>query len=117
MDLMAWAWALRWHVLCRFSASLDHRQRVTVAGTVKDNHPYLIRIGNFDVDLALEGTVLLCRQQDRPGIIAAVSSALAAYNVNISFMSVARLDTGRVRCFIPHLEASVNMSWHARELC
>ena len=82
---------------CRFSAALDYRQRVSVAGTVKDNHPYLIRIGAFDVDLALEGTVLLCRQQDRPGIIAAVSSCLAGNDVNISFMSVARLGKQRVR--------------------
>ncbi|KAK9845562.1 hypothetical protein WJX84_010894 [Apatococcus fuscideae] len=79
----------------KFSAALDYRQRVSVAGTVKDNHPYLIRIGIFDVDLALEGTVLLCRQQDRPGIIAAVSSVLASNDINISFMSVARLDSGQ----------------------
>lgn len=67
-----------------------------MAGTVKDSAPYLIRIGLFDVDLALEGTVVLCRQQDRPGIIAAVSTLLAQDEINISFMSVARLEGGQV---------------------
>ena len=37
-----------------------------------------------------QGEVLLVRQIDQPGIIASVSSELAAAEVNISFMTVAR---------------------------
>lgn len=80
----------------RFSAAVDATTgRISVGGTVKaDGLPFLTKIGNFDVDVALEGEVLLVRQNDQPGIIAGVSSELARNNVNISFMTVSRLGKG-----------------------
>jgi predicted amino acid-binding ACT domain protein len=38
----------------------------------------------------MEGEVVLARQNDQPGIIAAVSSLLAQQEINISYMSVSR---------------------------
>lgn len=40
--------------------------------------------------LCLQGSVLLTRQVDQPGIVAGVSSLLAKDSVNISFMTVGR---------------------------
>ena len=80
----------------RFSAAVDPAsKRISVGGTVKGAAalPFITRIGAFDVDLALEGEVLLVRQNDQPGIIASVSSELAKNNINISYMTVSR--TGR----------------------
>lgn len=37
-----------------------------------------------------QGSVLLCRQRDQPGIVGAIGTLLAADNVNISFMTVTR---------------------------
>ncbi|EFN59904.1 hypothetical protein CHLNCDRAFT_56437 [Chlorella variabilis] len=68
--------------------------RIVVAGEVKSGLPFLTRVGGFDVDLALEGEVVLVRQTDQPGIIAAVSSEFAASKVNISFMTVSRVAKG-----------------------
>lgn len=67
------------------------------AGEVKGSPglPFLTRIGAFDVDLALEGEVLLVRQTDQPGIIAGVSSELAKNGINISYMTVSRTGKGR----------------------
>ena len=42
---------------------------------------------------ALQGFALLVRQQDRPGLIAGVSTILGRDDINISFMTVTR--TGR----------------------
>ncbi|KAK9817004.1 hypothetical protein WJX72_008115 [[Myrmecia] bisecta] len=77
----------------KFSAALDSRNRIAVEGTVKSKNPYLTKIGRFDVDLSMEGIVVLVRQSDQPGLIAAVSNVLAKGSVNISFMTVCR--TGR----------------------
>lgn len=55
---------------------------------------YLTQVGQFEVDVAIEGKVLLVRQQDRPGLIAAVAQALAAEGVNVSFMTVGRMSKG-----------------------
>ncbi|BDA42854.1 D-3-phosphoglycerate dehydrogenase [Coccomyxa sp. Obi] len=72
----------------RFSAALGKDKRISVMGTVKGFAPYLTRIGTFDVDLSLDGIILLTRQKDQPGVISAVSTVLAEEGINISFMSV-----------------------------
>lgn len=73
----------------RFSASLSGGQ-ISVSGTVKAGAPYLTKIGDFDVDLGIEGIFLLTRQIDQPGIIAGVAGVLCAGGVNISYMTVCR---------------------------
>ena len=74
----------------RFSSSRDSQGSIAVEGCVRYGVPHLTRVGNFQVDISLEGPVLFCRQQDQPGMIGAVGSLLAKESVNISFMSVAR---------------------------
>jgi len=73
-----------------FSAAVDKTGRIYVEGTVRNNTPYLTKIGGFDVDLSVQGSVLLCRQRDQPGIVGNVGMALAKGNINISFMTVCR---------------------------
>lgn len=47
----------------RFSAALSTGTgQISVTGTVKGTHPYLVRIGAIDVDLLMEGIVMLVRQ-------------------------------------------------------
>ena len=45
-----------------FKAAVGTRNEISVTGTVKAGHPCLTRIGTFDVDLLMEGIVLLVRQ-------------------------------------------------------
>lgn len=79
----------------KFSSAKDDNGHIAVAGTVKTGGlPFLTKLGTFDVDLALEGEVLLVRQTDQPGIIAAVSTELARNNINVSFMTVSRVGKG-----------------------
>lgn len=73
-----------------FSAAVDKTGRIYVEGSVRNSTPYLEKIGGFDVDLAMQGSVLLCRQRDQPGIVGNVGMALAKGNINISFMTVCR---------------------------
>jgi D-3-phosphoglycerate dehydrogenase len=73
-----------------FSAAVDKTGRIYVEGTVRNNTPFVTKIGGFDVDLSVQGSVLLCRQRDQPGIVGNVGMALAKGNINISFMTVCR---------------------------
>jgi D-3-phosphoglycerate dehydrogenase len=73
-----------------FSAAVDKTGRIYVEGQVKNGTPYLTKVGGFDVELAMQGSVLLCRQRDQPGIVGNVGMALAKSNINISFMTVCR---------------------------
>ena len=55
----------------KFSAALNRNDSVSVEGVVKDGkNAFITRVGRFDVDLSVEGIVILIRQSDRPGIIA-----------------------------------------------
>ncbi|XP_024381540.1 D-3-phosphoglycerate dehydrogenase 3, chloroplastic [Physcomitrium patens] len=71
-------------------ASSESNGAITLEGKVKDGVPYLSRVGSFSVDVSLEGSIILYRQVDQPGMIGKVGSILGEENVNISFMSVGR---------------------------
>jgi D-3-phosphoglycerate dehydrogenase len=72
------------------SATGDSTRSITLEGKVKDGVPHLSKVGNFNVDVSLEGSIILYRQVDQPGMIGKVGSILGEDNVNIAFMSVGR---------------------------
>jgi L-serine dehydratase len=53
-------------------------------------------IDGFDVHVSCDEPVVLVFHQDRPGLIAAVSSVLAKEDVNISQMEVSRKERGEI---------------------
>jgi len=74
----------------KFPTAIAETGEITVAGRVKDGIPHLTKVGGFQVDVSLEGSIILCRQVDQPGMIGAVAGVLGEQNVNVSFMSVGR---------------------------
>ena len=79
------------NVESKFASAVSEAGYVTLEGRVKDGIPHLTKVGGFDVDVSLEGSVILCRQVDQPGMIGTVGNILGEENVNISFMSVGRV--------------------------
>ncbi|KAH7280423.1 hypothetical protein KP509_37G066600 [Ceratopteris richardii] len=79
------------HVESKFATALSDSGEITLEGKVKDGVPHLSKVGSFDVDISLEGNVVLCRQVDQPGMIGSVGNILGEENINISFMSVGRI--------------------------
>ncbi len=67
-------------------------RRLLVAGTHFEGAPRITRIDDFRVDMQPSGTFLVVQHEDRPGVIAAVSSLLASNDINI-----ARIELGRDR--------------------
>jgi D-3-phosphoglycerate dehydrogenase len=67
-------------------------QRLLVAGTHFDGVPRITRIDDFRVDMYPAGTFLVVQHEDRPGVIAAISTLLAGNDINI-----ARIELGRDR--------------------
>ncbi|XP_010490252.1 PREDICTED: D-3-phosphoglycerate dehydrogenase 1, chloroplastic-like, partial [Camelina sativa] len=81
------------NVESKFASALSETGDVKVEGRVKDGVPHLTKVGCFDVDVSLEGNIILCRQVDvdQPGMIGTVGNILGESNVNVSFMSVGRI--------------------------
>ncbi|KAH7567466.1 hypothetical protein JRO89_XS07G0077600 [Xanthoceras sorbifolium] len=79
------------NVESKFASAISDFGEITVEGRVKDGKPHLTKVGSYGVDVSLEGSILLCRQIDQPGIIGKVGSILGDENVNVNFMSVGRI--------------------------
>ncbi len=62
-----------------------------VTGTVAHDGPHIVAINDFWVDIPPgDGWLLLCENQDRPGMIGAIGTFLGEHDINISFMRVGR---------------------------
>ncbi|OVA09438.1 ACT domain [Macleaya cordata] len=79
------------NVESKFDSALLENGEITIEGKVKGGIPHLTCVGSFNVDVSLEGNLILCRQVDQPGMIGRVGSILGEQNVNVSFMSVGRI--------------------------
>ncbi|KAK8624922.1 hypothetical protein V6N13_089808 [Hibiscus sabdariffa] len=79
------------NVESKFASAMSETGEIRVEGRVKDGIPHLTKVGSFEVDVSLEGSIILCRQVDQPGMIGTVGSILGEENVNVSFMSVGRV--------------------------
>ena len=66
---------------------------ISLAGTLLgDQHPRLVSINHFEIEVVPEGVLLITRHHDKPGVIAAISSILGASNINITRMQVSIAD-------------------------
>ncbi|GMJ15338.1 phosphoglycerate dehydrogenase 3 [Hibiscus trionum] len=83
------------NVESKFASAMCESGEITVEGRVKEGKPHLTKVGSLGVDVSLEGSIILCRQVDQPGIIGKVGSILGEENVNVNFMSVCRIAAGK----------------------
>jgi D-3-phosphoglycerate dehydrogenase len=58
------------------------------------NKPYMVSLDGFELDLPLEGSGVLIKHHDQPGVIGHVGTCLAEMGVNISRMDVGRKAEG-----------------------
>ncbi len=65
---------------------------VTVAGTVQHGQPHIVILNGLDVDLVPEpgAYLLVCDNEDRPGMIGRVGTLLGQFDINIRSMQVGR---------------------------
>jgi D-3-phosphoglycerate dehydrogenase / 2-oxoglutarate reductase len=67
-------------------AAGDHR----IVGTVLPHGPRIVEIDGFEIDAVAEGTMLVTRHRDVPGMVGRIGTILGEADVNISTMQVAR---------------------------
>lgn len=85
----------------------DHS--VALEGTLLgDCHPRLVRIDQFEIEVVPEGTLLITRHEDRPGVISAISSVLGESNINISRMQVGMADAQQMAMAVISISDPLN---------
>jgi D-3-phosphoglycerate dehydrogenase / 2-oxoglutarate reductase len=65
-------------------------EHLRIAGTQFEDGPRITRINDFRVDMQPAGTYLVVTHQDRPGVIAAISTLLARNDINIAGIELGR---------------------------
>ncbi len=71
-------------------------EQITLTGTLLGGcHPRLIGIDSYEIEIVPEGTLLITRHEDKPGVIAALGGILGQANINISRMQVGMADESR----------------------
>jgi len=67
---------------------------IQLTGTLLgEKHPRLVGVNDYEVESILEGTILITRHTDQPGVIGAVGDALGGGDVNITRMHVGESTT------------------------
>ncbi|PLY02345.1 MAG: phosphoglycerate dehydrogenase [Desulfuromonas sp.] len=64
--------------------------RRTIAGTLFEGTPKIVKMRNYDIDFRPEEHMLVINYADRPGLIGKIGTILGEANVNIGSMSLGR---------------------------
>jgi len=77
-------------------ACADCDDHFTVEGTVVlDGRPRILSLDGIELEAPLEGTLLLTRNRDVPGVIGQIGTALGNLGVNIATFALGRRDPVR----------------------
>jgi D-3-phosphoglycerate dehydrogenase len=80
----------------------------TATGTLDGkNDPRLVGLEGYDIDAVMEGTIIILRNQDRPGVIGAVGTLLGSRGINISRMQVGLDETTREALALWNVDSDV----------
>ena len=80
----------------------------TVAGTLFSRTiPRIVRLNEFTVDIWPEGVVLICLNEDKPGIIGNLGTLMAKNDINIGAMTLGRTRRGGSAATILNLDAEL----------
>ncbi|HTZ55310.1 MAG TPA: phosphoglycerate dehydrogenase [Candidatus Acidoferrum sp.] len=87
-------------------AAGDHR----IVGTVLPHGPRIVEIDGFEIDAVAEGTMLVTRHRDVPGMVGRIGTILGQANVNISTMQVARTVRGGEAMMVLDVDREIERS-------
>ena len=87
-------------------AAGEHR----LIGTVLANGARVVEIDGFEIDAIAEGTMLVIRHRDVPGIVGRIGTILGDADINISTMQVARRERGGGAMMVLGVDRSVARS-------
>ena len=88
--------------------AVTDEEEYSVAGTLfSRTTPRIVRLDEFHVDAWPEGVVLICLNEDKPGIIGALGMLMAENNINIGAMTLGRRRRGGEAATILNLDSEL----------
>lgn len=87
----------------------NHEHKMELVGTLsRARNPLLVEINGYETESTLEDYVLIIQNEDRPGVIGPVATALGSEGVNIASMKVARQTKGEEAIMIINVDNKVD---------
>ena len=83
-----------YHSLVRLQVHAGGAVHTLSATSFADREPRLVEVDGYDVELFLEGNLLLFINRDRPGVIGDVGAVLGRHQINIAHFSLGRQSAG-----------------------
>lgn len=80
--------------LIRIKLSGDAQYKEISASVFGDNDYRIVEIDNYGLELRLDGFIIMYQNEDKPGMLASVSGALASKDINIAALSLGRSEKG-----------------------
>lgn len=80
----------------------------TIAGTLFEGTPKIVKMRNFGIDFRPEEHMLVINYQDRPGLIGKIGTILGEANVNIGNMSLGRQEKAGQAMVVFSVDSPVN---------
>ncbi|MBI5117491.1 phosphoglycerate dehydrogenase [Candidatus Poribacteria bacterium] len=88
--------------------AITDRGECSVAGTLfSRTTPRIVRLNDFHLDALPEGVVLICLNEDKPGIIGNLGTLMAKNSINIAAMTLGRTHRGGAAATILNLDAEL----------
>jgi len=72
----------------------DETHKIT-ATVYNNEHPHIVRIDEFTIDLEPNGFVIFIKNEDQPGVVGKVGTILGRNKVNIAEMTLGRVAKGK----------------------
>nr|WP_046496207.1 phosphoglycerate dehydrogenase [Syntrophomonas zehnderi] len=83
-------------------------REMELSGTIsRARNPLLVEINGYETEADLEGYVLMMQNEDRPGVIGTLTTALGEAGVNIAAMKVARKTKGETAIMILNVDNKI----------
>lgn len=90
--------------LITVKVKLDSKEGIVAGAVFGKKHPRIVRIEDFHLEAVPEGTILVIRNWDRPGVIGGIGTTLGRRGINIAHMHIGRIGPGEQAIALVHVD-------------
>jgi len=77
-----------------------------IDGTIFERTSYIVRIDDYSLEFVPRGELLICANEDKPGAVGKIATALGRYQINIAGLQMGRKSPGRKNVSVYSLDSS-----------
>ncbi|MCL5674641.1 MAG: phosphoglycerate dehydrogenase [Candidatus Omnitrophica bacterium] len=83
-------------------------ESISVTGTVVSEKLKIVKINDFDVEAIPQGYLLICLNDDKPGLMGYIGTIIGKKNVNIASMTLGRKEKGGQAITVLNLDSEID---------